>query len=105
MRWTSVWPLAVVTVAGLSTGLVSCELGRPDAMRAGSGERPAWRESFGVSKTRLSTTGRRRYFILEPGYQLRYEHNARSLTIALLYVTRPIDGVPTRVVEEAGAGR
>jgi len=63
-----------------------------------------WLDSFGVNEKNLSPTGRNRYFILEPGYQLVFEGKeddaAVQLTITVLKETKRVDGVETRVVEE-----
>ena len=59
-----------------------------------------WRESFPVNKTNLSNSGRSTYFILEPGFRLRLEHDKDALTITVLNETKLVDGVNTRIVEE-----
>src|SRR5882724_13445014 len=63
-----------------------------------------WLDSFGVNEKNLSPTGRNRYFILEPGYQLVFEgkedDGTVQLTITVLNETKRVDGVETRVVEE-----
>ena len=52
-------------------------------------------------KSDLSSTGRNRYFILEPGHQLALESKGGDrLTITVLNDTKVVDGVETRVVEE-----
>ncbi len=63
-----------------------------------------FQHAFGLEDRTLSSTGRNKYFILEPGYQQVLEgkngdHGAR-LQITVLDDTREIGGVQTRVVEE-----
>jgi len=64
----------------------------------------AFTDSFDIDKADLTSTGRNRYFILEPGYQLVLEGKekgrAMMLTITVLSETKMVDGVETRVVEE-----
>lgn len=61
-------------------------------------------DSFDLGKAELSPTGRNRYFVLEPGYQLVLEGTdkgkAMVLTVTVLNETKTVDGVETRVVEE-----
>ena len=56
-----------------------------------------------VVKGDLSSTGRNRYFVLEPGFQLVLEGKEGGkttvLTITVLNDTKMVDGVETRVVE------
>ena len=49
----------------------------------------------------FETSGRNKYFILEPGYQLTLENKkGGKLVVTVLNETRKIGGVETRVVEE-----
>ena len=61
-------------------------------------------DSFDVNKADLAVTGRNRFFVLEPGYQLvlegKEDAKATVLTITVLGETKRVDGVETRVVEE-----
>ncbi len=59
---------------------------------------------FDLEHREFATTGRNRYFVLEPGYQLVLEgkdgtHAAR-LEITVLDETKELGGIQTRVVEE-----
>jgi hypothetical protein len=72
---------------------------------ANAGEPGAkWLDSFGGNEKNLSSTGRNRYFIVEPDYELVFEGKEDGatvrLTITVLGETKKIDGVETRVVEE-----
>jgi len=72
---------------------------------ANAGESGAkWLDSFDVNEKNLLPTGRNRYFIIEPGYELVFEGRedgaAVQLTITVLDETKRVDGVETRVVEE-----
>lgn len=59
-----------------------------------------WTSTFDVDKSRLESTGRNRFFVLEPGYSLRYESDEETLKITVLPETKLVDGVETRIVEE-----
>lgn len=63
-------------------------------------EQKRWSSSFGLEDCTFSTTGRNRFFILEPGYRLVLESRTEKVTITVLNETRSIAGVETRVVEE-----
>ena len=64
----------------------------------------AFTDSFDIDTADLASTGRNRYFVLEPGYQLVLEGKEKGqavvLTITVLSETKMVDGVETRVVEE-----
>src|SRR6185503_4389919 len=59
-----------------------------------------WRDTFNVDKSALTDTGRGEYFVLEPGYRLRFAHGKDSLIVTVLNETKIVDGVKTRIVEE-----
>lgn len=59
-----------------------------------------WTTEFAVEKNELAATGRNPYFILEPGYQSVFEDENERLTITVMDVTKIVDDVETRVVEE-----
>ena len=63
-----------------------------------------FQDAFDLEHRTLSTTGRNRYFILEPGYQLVLEgkegQKKVKLVITVLDETRKIGNINTRVVEE-----
>jgi len=60
----------------------------------------AWQDRFDLAACTLSATGRSRYFVLEPGFQLVLEGGGTRVQITVLDETRVVDGVTTRVVEE-----
>ena len=60
----------------------------------------SWTTNFSVKKEDLASTGRNRYFILEPGFQQVFEGGKERLVITVLDQTKTVDGVETRVVEE-----
>lgn len=64
----------------------------------------AFQDSFDLENRELASTGRSRYFIMEPGYQLVLEgkegEHTVTLAITVLNETKVIGGVETRVVEE-----
>jgi hypothetical protein len=66
----------------------------------GTGARPSWQQEFDISSCTLATTGRSRYFVLEPGFQLVLEGGNTRMQITVLDETRQVAGVATRVVEE-----
>jgi hypothetical protein len=63
-----------------------------------------WSKTFDVKPGDLSSRGANKYFILQPGYQLRFQGNEDDkrvvLIITVLNETKIIDGFETRVVEE-----
>jgi hypothetical protein len=64
----------------------------------------SWKETITAPDEPFSTSGRNRYFILEPGYQLVLEGKEGgktvALTITVLDETKQVGNVQTRVVEE-----
>jgi len=74
---------------------------REDAKK-GTGR--SWTENVTAPAEPFASSGRNRYFILEPGHQLAFEgkENGKTvnLTITVLDETRQVAGVQTRVVEE-----
>lgn len=72
-------------------------------MRSGNSSpysKSSWQDEFGISKRTLVPTGRNRYFVLEPGFQIVLEGGNERVAITVLDETREVDGVITRVVEE-----
>jgi hypothetical protein len=60
-----------------------------------------WKDSFDVDKADLVSTGKNPFFILEPGYVLKFKgKDGDELVITVLNETKTVDGVETRVVEE-----
>jgi hypothetical protein len=63
-----------------------------------------FQDSFDLNSRDLASTGRNKYFILEPGYQLVLEgkegEHSVKLEITVLSETRKIAGIETRVMEE-----
>lgn len=58
-------------------------------------------KSFDVNVKNLVSTGRNKFFILKPGFQLQYDgEKGSSQTITVLNETKLVDGVETRVVEK-----
>lgn len=64
------------------------------------GTDPSWRAEFDLAGCTLAPTGKSRYFVLEPGFQLLLEGRGTRIQITVLDETRVVDGVTTRVVEE-----
>jgi hypothetical protein len=73
------------------------------APRETKGDAP-WNETLVAPAEPFTATGRNRFFILEPGYQLSFEGKeggkAVRLTITVLEETKKVAGMETRVVEE-----
>ena len=65
--------------------------GEPDA---------AWTQDFPVEPGELVSTGRKPFFVLEPGYTLVLEDDEDRLVVTVLDETRQVAGIETRVVEE-----
>jgi hypothetical protein len=59
-----------------------------------------FRTAFPADKTKLSSTGRGTYCILEAGYKLHLQAGKNTLVVSALEETKLVDGVMTRVVEE-----
>ncbi|MBN2492031.1 MAG: hypothetical protein JXQ29_14385 [Planctomycetes bacterium] len=69
-----------------------------------AGKARQFQDSFDLDHRKFASTGRNRYFILEPGYQLVLEGKEGAHTVQLavtvLAETRQIGAIETRVVEE-----
>lgn len=76
----------------MAFSLTACSVDEPDA-----GD---WQASFDLAACEFSTTGRNRYFVMEPGYQLVLESDDTRVEVTVLDETRTVDGVLTRVIEE-----
>ncbi|MFN0072596.1 MAG: hypothetical protein ACKVVP_14020 [Chloroflexota bacterium] len=67
-------------------------------------EQTLFTENFRLNDCKFQNNGRNAFFILEPGFQLRYEgkedDETVALTITVLNDTKVIGGVDTRIVEE-----
>ncbi|MHC4677173.1 MAG: hypothetical protein ACYTEK_00595 [Planctomycetota bacterium] len=59
-----------------------------------------WTASFGEENCTFSSTGRNRFFILEPGFQLVLQSATEKVAITVLNETKRIGNVETRIVEE-----
>jgi hypothetical protein len=73
-------------------GLSGCD----DTILGGS----SYQREFALAKCTMSPTGRSRYFVLEPGFQLVLEGDDTKVLISVLDETKIVDGVKTRVLEE-----
>lgn len=65
---------------------------------AGQGKK--WTESFGEENCTFLPTGRNRFFILEPSYQLVLQSDKEKVAITVLNETKRIGNAETRIVEE-----
>lgn len=70
-----------------------------DGEKATQGE-TSWQEEFNLADRTLVPTGRNRYFVLEPGFQIILEGRDEKVVITVLDETVKVDGVSTSVVEE-----
>jgi hypothetical protein len=74
------------------------------AQKPAKGESPACTESFDLQDCNFSASGKTKYFILEPGYQLIFEgingKDTVKLVIKVLNETRKTGDIETRIVEE-----
>jgi hypothetical protein len=72
--------------------------------QAAPGDADAFQDEFDLEHRALASTGRNRYFLLEPGYRLvltgREGKHTVTLAVTVLHETRNIGGVETRIVEE-----
>src|SRR5918998_3160530 len=89
-------PIMLAVMAALTCSTAWPQTDRP---QAGGADR-SWRQEFDLSSCTLATTGRNRYFVLEPGFQLALEGGNTRVQITVLDETRQVAGVETRVVEE-----
>lgn len=63
-------------------------------------ESKKWTGEFNINECSFSSTGKNRFFILEPGRQLVLESKDEKVVITVLDETKKIGNVETRVVEE-----
>jgi len=65
---------------------------------------PGWQDTFDLEDCTLTSSGTNDYFYLEPGYKLTLEgeedREMIQLNMTVLDVTKMVDGIETRVVEE-----
>lgn len=87
-----------IAVLPSRTGLALALLAVPLLWASASPQ--GWQEEFSIAGRTLSTTGRSKYFVLVPGYQLTLADEETTLTFRVLNETRKIGNVVTRVVEE-----
>jgi hypothetical protein len=59
-----------------------------------------WTKLFHVEHCTFSSTGRNRFFSLQPGYKLVLESKKEKVTITVTNKTRKIGDIETRVIEE-----
>jgi len=59
-----------------------------------------WTKEFHEENCTFSSTGRNRFFILEPGYKLVLESQSEKVIITVTDKTRKIGDIETRVIEE-----
>lgn len=59
-----------------------------------------WTDSFDQDNCTFSSTGRNRFFILEPGHQLVLQSSEAKVVITVLNETKIIGNIETRIVEE-----
>jgi len=57
-------------------------------------------EEFNITKRKLTHTGKSKYFILEPGFQVVLKSRKVKMITTVLDETKEINGIVTRVVEE-----
>lgn len=63
-------------------------------------EDKGFKDDFGVDEKNFVSSGKNKYFILEPGYVLEYADDDESLIITVLHETKKVGNVETRIVEE-----
>jgi len=72
----------------------------PEEAASTGREARKWTDSFGQENCTFSSTGRNRFFILEPGSQSVLENRSEKVVITVLDQMKKVGGVVTRVVEE-----
>jgi len=87
---------------GLADGAEQAEkAGSEKKGKAATTEPGQFKDTFKVNPTHFASTGKNPYFILEPGYVLKFKGSkGAELTITVLDETKTVNGVETRVVEE-----
>jgi len=65
-----------------------------------SGQTRKWTETFGQENCTFMSTGKNRFFSLEPGHQLILQSSEEKVVITVLDETRRIGAVETRIIEE-----
>jgi hypothetical protein len=70
------------------------------AKAPGSKKSKQWTQSFGEEHCTFSSTGRNRFFNLEPGHQLVLQSDKERVAITVLNETMKVGAVETRIVEE-----
>jgi uncharacterized membrane protein YkoI len=98
-----------VDVDAVTGAILTVEVEKASGAKAATAttKKPAkagWKANLiGADKT-FSSTGRNKFFILEPGYEQIFEGEedgkATRLVITVLNETKTVDGVETRVIEE-----
>src|SRR5262245_15315123 len=84
----------VISVIGLSA-LAAC------AGPTANGSTGSWATEFETTPTSMSSVGKNKFFILEPGhYQVLRDDDGNQVTITVLDETKVVAGVETRVIEE-----
>jgi hypothetical protein len=93
--------LSAIFLVGVFSIMECAALGQQER-KAASGAQ--WTESFDLERCSFSSTGKNKYFVLEPGYQLTLEgfdgEDTVELVITVLNETDKIGDIETRVVEE-----
>jgi hypothetical protein len=95
-------------IFGFSLSLVFFIFGLISFVSAIHGEKivkgKEWTSTFNLHQRNFSTTGKNRFFNLEPGYRLVLEHRegekTEKLVVTVLKETKTIAGIETRIVEE-----
>jgi hypothetical protein len=64
------------------------------------GSQSDWRRDFRLDPADAVSSGRNRFFPLEPGYRLEFADGGQRLVVTVLPDTLTIAGIVTRVVEE-----
>lgn len=92
--------IGLTIIVGLFAGAGLAAAGEKSAARADK----SWESTLAPQVEAMSATGRNRFFILEPGYQLAFQgkegRKTVDLVITVLNETKQVAGVETRIVEE-----
>lgn len=97
--------LVALSVALLCTlGSSPAEAKQKKSKKKPKAESAQFTEEFRLGDCQFQNRGKNAFFVLEPGFQLRYEGEEDgetvALTITVLNDTKRVNGVDTRVVEE-----
>ncbi len=94
--------LTILLALCLALGAIPQAQSQQDPAKASADDKDTrtWTDRFPVEPGELVSSGRNRFFILEPGYQMVFKKGGEELIKTVLTETKKVGEVETRVVEE-----